>query len=194
MVVNVTAGRSARRKTHRIENPDMSDARDLFGSGGGGGAFPKIDEFEHKLVILKPSALDIVPKYRGKPGETQERITADVVVFAEDGSVEETIDDMYFSQVGIVNPCKKALKPNAKPMVLGVVSKVPSKQTKGMTPPLDTPEKVYEGLETWRKAMAAGKKAEEPKFAWGLLDFSEEQGAFAMAYLQASSPLASGAE
>lgn len=173
----------------------MTSARDLFGSGGGGGNFPKIDEFEGKLVILKPSVIEQVQKYQGKPGELQDRVTADVVVFDEEnGTWDDSISDMYFSQVGIVNPCRKALKPGQKPMVLGVVSKVPSKQTKSMDPPLDTVEKVYEGLDAWRKAMAAGKKAVEPKFAWGLLDFSEEQGALAMRYLQASSPLSSGAE
>jgi hypothetical protein len=172
----------------------MTDARDIFGSGGGGGAFPKIDEFEHKLIMLRPSKIEQVQKYQGKPGELQDRVTADVVVFDEKAGTWDTVDDMYFSQVGIVNPCRKALKPGAKPMVLGVVSKVPSKQTKEMKPPLDTPEKVYEGIKAWRAKIAKGENATEPKFAWGLLDFSDEQGALAMKYLESVSPIASGAE
>lgn len=172
----------------------MTSAKDIFATGGGGGNFPKIDEFEHKLIMLKPSVLEQVQKYRGAPGELQDRVTADVVVFDEEAGTWETIDDMYFSQVGIVNPCRKALKPGNKPMVLGVVSKVPSKQTKEMKPPLDTVEKVYEGIDEWRKKIAKGQNAVEPKFAWGLLDFSEEQGALAMKYLQASSPFSDASE
>lgn len=175
----------------------MTNPRDLFGSGGGGGAFPKIDEFEHKLVLLKPSKVEQVAKpqrFGGKPGEMQDRLTADVVVFDTDaGTWEEAAEDMYFSQVGIVGPCKKALKPNStKPFVLGVVSKVPSKI--GKDAGLDTPEKIYAAYDEWRAKVAAGKKAEEPNYAWGLLDFSEEQGALAMKYLQATSPIGSGAE
>ena len=165
-------------------------ASDLFGSGGGG-SFPKLEDFEHKLILLKPTKNEIVPKptrFGGKPGETQERITADVVVFEEDGSYE-VVDDMYFSQVGIVNPCKRALKTGAKPFVLGRVSKVPSKQTKDLG--MDTVEKVYAGIEEWREAISKNKKGvPEPKFAWGLLDFTDEDVAKAMAYVNAHSPFA----
>lgn len=170
----------------------MSNARDLFGTGGGGGNYPKIDELEHKLVILKPSKIEY--NVEGKYGP-QDRVTADVAIFDEQaGTWDDSTTDMYFSQVGIVKPCEKALKPGQKPMVLGVVSKVPSKQTKEMKPPLDTVEKVYEGIKAWREGIAAGKKVVEPKFAWGLIDFTEDQGALAMKYLNASSPFAPGEE
>jgi hypothetical protein len=175
----------------------MTNPRDLFGSGGGGGAFPKIDEFEHKLILLRPSKVEQVPKparFGGKPGEMQDRLTADVVVFDEKaGTWDEVAEDMYFSQVGIVNPCKKALKPTStKPVVLGVVKKVPSKI--GKDAGLDTSEKIYEAYEEWRTKIAAGKKAEEPNYAWGLVDFTDEQADLAMKYMREKSPLASGAE
>jgi hypothetical protein len=146
--------------------------------------------------MLKPSKLETFPKpsrFGGKPGETQERITADCIVFEDDGSYE-VYDDMYFSQVGIVNPCKRSLKPGAKPFVLGRVSKVPSKQTKDLG--MDTVEKVYAGIEEWRDAVSKNKKGvPEPKFAWGLLDFSDEDVAMAMKYVTDTSPMASaGAE
>jgi hypothetical protein len=169
----------------------MSTPNDLFNSGGGGGAFPKLEEFEGKLILLKPSVVETVPKparFNGKPGETQERVTADVVVFEDDGSYEVT-EDMYLSQVGIVGPCKKALKPGAKPFVLGRVSKVPSKIGKDQG--FDTVEKIYEGFEAWRDAVSKNKKGvPEPSYAWGLLDFSDEDVAKAMAYVNATSPFA----
>lgn len=168
----------------------MSATSDLFASGSRG-AFPSIDELEGKLVILKPQKIE--HGVQGKFG-LQDRATVDVVVFDDKGEVDQTIDDMYFSQKGIVGPCEKALKPGNKPMVLGRITKTPSKQTREMDPPLDTIEKVYAGIEKWRKDIAAGKKTVEPKFGWGLADFSEDDLAAATNYLNKNSPLASGAE
>ena len=169
----------------------MSAPRDLFNSGSGGGAFPKLEEFEGKLILLRPSKVETVPKparFGGKPGETQERVTADVVVFEEDGSYD-VVEDMYLSQVGIVNPCKKALKPGAKPFVLGRVSKVPSKIGKDQG--FDTVEKIYEGFEAWRDAVSKNKKGvPEPSYAWGLLDFSDEDAQMAMKYVNDTAPFA----
>jgi hypothetical protein len=169
-------------------------ANDLFGNGGGGGAYPKLHELEGKLVLLRPSKVEVVPKparFGGKPGETQDRATADCVVFEDDGSYE-VFDDMYFSQAGIVPACKKALKPGAKPFVLGRVSKVPSKIGKDQG--FDTVEKIYEGEAAWRDAVAKNKKGvPEPSYAWGLLDYSDEDVAMAMKYVNDTSPMASAA-
>lgn len=167
-------------------------AHDLFGSGGPAGNYPKLDDLEHKLILLKPSKVESVQKparFGAKPGEMQDRATADVVVFEDDGSYE-TYDDMYFSQKGIVNACKKALKPGAKPFILGRVSKVPSSigKDQGFT----TVEEIYAGFEAWRDAVSKNKKGvPEPNFSWGLLDFDDKDAETAMAYVAKNSPLAS---
>lgn len=169
----------------------MTDPRDIFGSGGGGGTFPKIDELNGKLVLLTPSKAEEVAKpadFGGKPGETQTRVTADVVVFADDGSVAEEHEDMYFSQVGIVNPCKRALKPGAKRFVLGRIARVPSKIGKQQAGKYDSTEKIEEGL---KKHFASNGKSEKPNFSWGLVDYTDAEAAHAMAYLAKNGPLAS---
>jgi hypothetical protein len=170
----------------------MTDPRDIFGSGGGGGVFPKIEELNGKLVLLTPSKIEQVAKpkdFGGKPGETQDRITSDVVVFADDGSVADEYEDMYFSQVGIVNPCRRALKPGAKRFVLGRVARVPSSIGKGQAGKFDSTEKIEAGL---RDHFASNGKKEKPNFSWGLVDFTEEEAGYAMSYLARSrSPAAS---
>lgn len=169
----------------------MANPNDIFGSGGGGGNFPKIDELENKLVLLIPSVAEEVPKpkeFGGKPGETQTRITADTIVFSDDSDEPEVYDDMYFSQVGIVNPCKRQLKPGAKGKVLGRVTKVPSKIGKDQG--FDTTEKILKGLE---EHFASNGKKPKPNFSWGLEPFSDEDGRKAMSYL-AKRDLGSGAD
>jgi len=171
----------------------MTSPRDLFGSGGSG-AYPKVDELEGKLVLLKPSKIEQVPKpqqFGGKPGELQDRMTSDCVVFEDDGSYE-VFDDMYFSQVGFVNPGKRALKPGAKPFVLGRVTMFPTGDQKKAG--IDTTEKLKAARQEWMDAISKGKKVQEPRYAWGLGDFSDEDVAVAMQYVNATSPLGSGAE
>ena len=169
-------------------------AHDLF-SGGGGGSYPKVEELEGKLVLLKPSKLEQVPKPRqfgGQPGEMQDRLTSDCVVFEDDGTYE-VFDDMYFSQVGIVNPGKKALKPGAKPYVLGRVTMFPTADQKKAG--VDTTEKLKAARDEWRDAISKGKKGvQEPRYAWGLGDFSDDDVAVAMKYVNETSPLGSGAD
>jgi hypothetical protein len=169
-------------------------ASDLF-TRGGGGTYPKLEELEHKLIMLdcRDAKIEAVPKpqrFGGKPGEMQDRLSADCIVFEDDGSYD-VHSDMFFSQVGLINPARKAMKPtSSKPFVLGRVSKVPSSQTKELG--MDTPEKVYAGIEEWRDAVSKNKKGvPEPKFAWGLVDFSDEDAAMAMKYINASGPFAS---
>jgi hypothetical protein len=163
----------------------VTDPRDIFGSGGGGGSFPKVEELEGKLVLLKPSKIESVAQSAEFGGGVKDRLTADCVVFDEDGSWEEH-EDMYFSQVGIVNPCRRALKPGAKPFVLGRLQKVPSKI--GKEQGFDTTEKINDGL---KKHFASNGKSPKPNFAWGLADFTPEEGQTAMVYLAKSGPLAS---
>jgi hypothetical protein len=150
-------------------------ADDLFGQPvRGGGAKP--EDMEGKLVLFKPTVLGKGPKYQA-PGETVDRITADVVIFEEDGT-ETEISDAYFSQAGLLPPLKNALKPGNKPFVLGRVIKFPSKssQKKG----IETPEQMNEALAEW---LRKGGKGEKPQFSWSIAEFSEEDAQRARLYL-----------
>jgi hypothetical protein len=92
---------------------------------------------------------------------------------------------MYFSQIGIVNACKRALKPGAKPFILGRVQMMPSKDSKDAG--IDTPEKLQEARTAWLKK---GAKGDEPGYFWGFGDFTPDDVALAMKYLSESGPLA----
>jgi hypothetical protein len=169
-------------------------ADDLF-TRGGSGTYPKLEELEGKLIMLdcRDAKIESVQKpkrFGAKDGEMQDRLSADCIVFEDDGSYE-VHSDMFFSQVGLINPARKAMKStSSKPFVLGRVSKVPSGQTKELG--MDTVEKVYAGIEEWRDAVSKNKKGvPEPKFAWGLVDFSDEDAMLAMKYINANSPFAS---
>lgn len=161
----------------------------LFSSGTGGGSFPKFEEFEGRLVLMKPSKLEVVPKSAkigGKAGDTQERVTADVWALNDETGEWDEYQDMYLSQASIVGASKKALKPGNPPYILGRAGKVPSKIGKDQG--FDTPEKIAAGEAEWLKK---GGKGEKPNFAWGLNDYTDDDVAKAMAYVNAHSPFAS---
>ena len=159
---------------------------DPFGQPTGGGNYPKLDDLEGNLILLRPSKVETVPGYQGKG--TTDRATADCWVFGPnvfgidngkggriphdkpDLSAVEKYDDMYFSQAGIVPSCKQALKPDGLPYVLGVVSKFPSKKSKEAG--IDTPEKLEDALTKW---LRGGGKGEKPQFAWGLGTYNDDQ-------------------
>lgn len=165
----------------------MTSAQDLFGKGGGG-SFPKVEELDGKLVLLKPSVIESVPNPEKFGGGVKDRLTADCVVFEDDGSYE-VYEDMYFSQKGLVNPGRKALKPGAKPFVLGRVRMFPTSELKKTG--IDTPEKLQQARADW---LRKGGKGDEPRYGWGLDDYTAEEAAVAMKYVMDTSPMASGAE
>ena len=152
----------------------MSD--DLFGPSTGGGNYPKLDDLEGSLVLLKPSKVETVPGYQSKG--TTDRATADTWVFGTTGE-PEFYADMYFSQAGVVPSCKQALKPGARPFVLGVVQKFPSKAMK--TKGIDTTAKLQAALDEW---LRKGGKGDKPQFAWGLGEYTDEQAAQARALIE----------
>jgi hypothetical protein len=151
---------------------------DLFRQPTGGGNYPKLDDLEGCLLLLKPSKIETVPGYQGKG--TQDRATADAWVFGPELDPEkvESYSDMYFSQAGIVPSCKQALKPGGLPFVLGVVAKFPSKALKASG--VDTTEKVNAAYADW---LRKGGKGEKPQFAWGLAEFTDVQAAAARALI-----------
>jgi hypothetical protein len=160
---------------------------DLFGSMGGGGAFPKAEELEGKLLLLKPSIIEMKPKYK-KPDELAPRATADTVVFEDDGSYEE-YEDMFWSQTAITAACKRALKPGAKPYILGRLAKLPTTEMKKKG--VETAGELADLRADWLKK---GAKGDEPGFFWGFEDFSDADKALAAKYVADKSPIGAGAE
>lgn len=151
---------------------------DPFGQPTGGGNYPKMDDLEGCLILLKPSKVETVPGYQGKG--TTERATADCWVFGPDldPTKVEKYSDMYFSQAGIVPSCKQSLKPDGQPYVLGVVAKFPSKKLRESG--VDTTEKVNEAYAKW---LRGGGKGEKPQFAWGMDQYNDDQAKAARALI-----------
>lgn len=169
-------------------------ADDIFGNAGGGGTYPKLEEFDGKLICIEPEIIEQVDKpahFGGKPGEMQDRLTADVTVFEDDGSWE-TYSSMYLSQKALVNAGRKHLKPGAKRFILGRVAKVPSQIGKAQAGKFDSTEKIEAGLaEFFRKN---GKGVEKPNFAWGLNNHTEEDKSTALKYVLSKSPMANASD
>ncbi len=142
---------------------------DPFGDPSAGGAYPKLEDLEDFLVLIKPKTVVLVADRFHKPaaGEAQrmkKRATTDLTVFKADGTYT-TYRDMFISQVGLVGELERVLddaNPN-RPFVLGVVGMLPNKTAKdsGIT----TREALKEALAKW---VANKGKGDKPGFFWGL--------------------------
>ena len=160
-----------------------NDSDDLFGRPTRS-AFPKIEEMEGRLLLVKPSKVEY--KVKGKFGE-QTRVTADVVILddPEEGVVEH--EDMYLSQKGLTGMLEKCLKPGSKhPYVLGRLQ---------MTATKDWAEAAEKGGgigELLKAYFAKGGKGEKPQFFWDLADFTDEDANLARRYLAENDAFAAG--
>jgi hypothetical protein len=150
---------------------------DPFGQPSTGGGFPKVHELFDALVLLTPIKIETVQKYRGKPGETQERLTADVVILDGPRAGEE-YDSMYLSQSPIIKAAKTALRTGV-PSVLGRVHRYPTNEDK-KAGKYTTREDIEKALAAWRPGMG-----DAPSFAWALSPFDEDDAQKARAYLAA---------
>jgi hypothetical protein len=169
---------------------------DPFNQPSGGGTFPKFEELEDKLVLIRPRLVQTVPDrfHRPKAGEAQrtvERATCDVTVFEADGT-HQTYRGMYISQTGIVPQLQQILDDNNpnRPFVLGVVGMLPnkdSKESKGIL----TREALKTAIAEW---VRKGGKGDKPGYFWGLDPFTDAQAAIArpvaMAMLNKANPFA----
>lgn len=170
-------------------------ATDPFGDPNGGGSFPKLEDLEDTLVLIRPKAINMVADRFHKPqdGEAQrlkKRATTDVTVFKADGT-HTTFRGMYISQVGLVGELERVLEdanPN-RPFVLGVVGMLPNKEAKAAG--IDTREKLKDALAAWVKK---GGRGDKPGYFWGLDPATDAQKAVArpvaMAMLNKSNPFA----
>lgn len=152
------------------------------------GGYPKVEELEGKLLLIKPEKIETVRNQFDKDGSkpTVERATADVTVFEDDGT-HETHNDMYLSQAVLLKACQGALKPGRKPMVVGRLVKVATKESRDKLKIGETPEDFATARSAWLKG---GGKGPEPKHVWILQDFTDEDKALIVKYLESQSPFA----
>jgi hypothetical protein len=146
---------------------------DPFGQPTGGGTYPKVADLFDALVLLTPVKVETVPKYRGKPGETQDRLTADLVILDGPRAGEE-YDSMWFGQIPIIKAAQTAMRKGV-PSILGRVHRFPINEDKGKYADRHALEAA---IASWRPG--AG---EPPSFAWALSPFDESDAQKARAYL-----------
>jgi hypothetical protein len=163
-------------------NGDGTARKPQFKSGSGGGKFPKKEELFGELVMLTPVEVVKVQKYKGKPGETSERLTADTVVLTGQFAGEE-FSEMWWTPDGIIKTAKAELR---KPVdqrnpILGRLIRFPQNATRDEYP---TAEAIEAGIVAFNER----KIKEMPGFAWGLSQFTQEEEDIAVAYLNGDRP------
>lgn len=173
----------------------FATTEDPFGDPNAGGCAPKMEDLEGQLVLLRPRVVQMVPDkfHTPEPGEaqrTKKRATADMTVFAADGS-HTTYRNAFIGQVGLVSELERVLddaNPN-RPFVLGVVGMLPNKASKSKG--IQTREALKEAVNAWVKR---GGKGDKPGYFWGLDAASDAQKAVArpvaMAMMAKTNPFA----
>ena len=155
----------------------QSNTDDLFDQPTRG-AFPKVEDFDGRLLLFIPSKVE--DGIKGKYGE-QSRVTTDVVVLDDPSGEIEKVDDLYISQKGLVSTLRKCLKPGNKPFVLGRLNMFPSKDSQADADA--HPEGIRGVIADWLKK---GGKGNKPPFSWGLDEFTPEDANLARAWIAAN--------
>lgn len=153
------------------------------------GGFPKVEDMEGKLLLIVPEKIERVRNRFAKdtdPDPMQDRATADVTVFEDDGTWE-THDSMYLSQAVLLAACRSALKPGNPPMILARLVKLATKATREALKIDDTPEAFAAARADW---LRKGGKGTEPKHVWVLAPHSEDDAIVARKYLATKDPFA----
>lgn len=164
-------------------DPFAAAAEDPFGQpSSGGGARPKPADLIGALIMLTPVKVEQQPKYRGKPGETQDRLTADTVVLAGAGDWDgQSFDEMWWTNSPIVKAGQSALRKGQK-MILGTLRRFPiNEDVKAGTFAQGDWKALEAALETWAKNPMGSDK---PSFAIALDQYTDEDAAKARDYLK----------
>lgn len=165
-----------------MTDPFTPDENDPFGQPTKG-AYPTPESLEGSLIMFMPSkpADMVTNRFYKKEGDATHvaRLSVDTIVFGPTG-VEE-YSDMYWSQTAIINACEQALKPGAKPFVLGRLVKVPTKDTIEKLKIENTAEAFAAAREKWLKG---GGKGPEPRHVWVMSEFDADDAQRARDYLK----------
>lgn len=142
--------------------------------------FPKMDELNHRLLVIQPTKIERVPNRFGKEGDMQDRVTADVTVIDVEAPAKSvTHKDMYLSQGALVGQVKGFIE--TRGMLLGTLRRHPAKGTPDATiqtqTTINSPDTVDLMIKEW---LAAGAPGSKPQFSWKLADFTETEKAAAL--------------
>lgn len=156
----------------------------------GGKKYPKFEQLFGRLVVMRGHDIEVVPKNPNlpnyKPGDTEERATADLVVLdggplpepCEGEPIPALFERMWFNQGSIVGALKGGMKKGMP--VLGRVYRFPTKDSVSDFP---TRQAIEEGFVTWANAGFIGNK---PLFTWKLEQYTEDELAVAMKWLESN--------
>lgn len=140
--------------------------------------YPGMDELDGQLLVIQPTKLEKVAKpaqFGGKPGETQDRITADVTVINRaNPAASTTHKDMFLSQGALVGQLKGFIE--TRGLLLGTLRR---HRAKGTPEGYNTPDEVDAMIQQW---VAAGARGNKPQFAWKLADWTDADKDAAMAW------------
>lgn len=133
--------------------------------------YPTMDDLDGRIIVMQPTLAEKVAKpaqFGGKPGEMQDRITADVTVIDSASPKDsKTYADMYISQGALCGQLK-GLVP-VRGMLLGILRR---HKAKGTPDGANTPDEVDAMLAKW---VADGARGSKPQFAWKMADPNAEQ-------------------
>lgn len=140
--------------------------------------YPTMDDLDKRVLVIQPTLAEKVakpPQFGGKPGEMQDRITADVTVIDPASPKDsKTYADMYISQGALCGQLK-GLVPT-RGMLLGTLRR---HRAKGTPDGANTPDEVDTMLTKW---VSDGARGSKPQFAWKMSDPTSEQHAAALAW------------
>ena len=125
------------------ENTTAAD--DPFGDPGSSSTYPSLKQLKGRTLIVRPTKLEKGLPNPLQPGQTRDRMTADVVVLDGDPITERLddddnatpfdeplappfkLEDMYLSGAKMIAECKGKLPAGEKPagMVIGELTKLP---------------------------------------------------------------------
>lgn len=155
-----------------MENPFLQPTSNI--------KFPKFEQLFGRLIILMPRKLEVVPKYK-KPEETEERMTADLVVLDggplnDDDNLPLQFDGMWINQQSIVGSLKGCLQKGAP--TLGRAYRFPTKDSAADYP---TRQAIEAGLNEHFASRGASPK---PAFTWRLEQYTQDELAIAMQWFK----------
>jgi hypothetical protein len=140
--------------------------------------YPSLEDLDRALLVIQPTKLETGLPDKFNPGNTKDRVTADVTVIDQANPAgSKTYREMYLSQGALIGQVKSFIP--TKGMLLGTLRRHRAKNTPDG---YNTPDEVDAMIKQW---VANGAKGNKPSFAWKLADFTEDEKRAALVWFQA---------